>query len=129
MKSLFLFLPVSALLLLSCGGKEKTAPETVQSYSAPEAAQTKEVSGDKNLAGYALINASDCLSCHKDAGKLVGPSYQDIAAKYSVAEREKLADAIINGSTGKWGEVPMVAHPNLQKEDVLKMVDYILSVK
>jgi cytochrome c551/c552 len=30
-----------------------------------------------------LIEGADCLACHKIDAKLIGPSYQDVAAKYT----------------------------------------------
>ena len=79
--------------------------------------------------GKALIAGSDCLTCHKEDAKLVGPSYQEIAAKYTEADIDMLADKIINGGSGVWGEVPMSAHAGMDKENAKKMVKYILTLK
>ena len=40
-----------------------------------------------------------------------------------------LADKIINGGSGVWGEVPMSAHAVMDKENAKKMMKYILTVK
>ena len=79
--------------------------------------------------GLALIEGADCLGCHKVDAKLVGPSYQEVADKYTVADEDHLIDKIINGGKGNWGEIPMTPHAGMSKENAKKMVEYILSLK
>ncbi len=115
------------LFLFSCQKKEQQSVET-ETPIVPEV--KKEVrEGNKSLPGYTLITGSDCLSCHKDSQTFVGPSYADIADKYSDADEELLASKIIEGGSGVWGQVPMQAHPNVSKEHAKEMVKYILSFK
>lgn len=80
--------------------------------------------------GAQLIAASDCLGCHKEQEKLVGPAYKDVAAKYPPTQEniDKLAKKVISGGSGVWGEVPMTPHPNLALNDAKEMVKYILSL-
>jgi cytochrome c len=63
--------------------------------------------------------------------KIVGPSYADVAAKYESTEENvaMLAQKVINGGVGNWGEVPMPAHPGLSEEDAKDMVRYVLLLK
>lgn len=79
--------------------------------------------------GLALIEGADCLACHKIDSKLVGPSYQDVANKYTEADLDYLSQKIIDGGKGVWGEVPMNPHPEMQKENAQKIVKYILTLK
>jgi cytochrome c len=81
--------------------------------------------------GKVLISKSDCLSCHRPAIKLIGPSFHDIALKYpsSTENFQFLTDKIIKGGSGSWGPVPMSPHTQLSKTQVEKMVTYILSFK
>ena len=81
--------------------------------------------------GKELIAKSDCLVCHKLQGKMVGPSYSDMAAKYSYTKTnvQNLAGKIVSGGAGVWGQVPMTPHPNVTSENAQKMVTYILSLK
>jgi len=81
--------------------------------------------------GKALIEASDCRTCHKDDSKLIGPAYQEVAKKYESNEAniKMLAEKIIKGGQGNWGEIPMAGHPNISEEDASAMVEYILSMK
>ena len=80
-------------------------------------------------SGHDLMMKSDCMTCHKVDMKLVGPSFQEIAAKYKGQADvvDKLTEKVIQGGTGNWGQIPMMPHPALAKEEVKKMVEWILS--
>lgn len=125
MKKIIFSIAIS-IIAISCNKSEKPVEETTPEVVVPK---VEVVEGNKNLPGYELINKSDCLSCHKDADKFVGPSYAEIANKYTEGDTEALAAKIIDGSVGVWGEVPMVAHPHMDKEEAKKMVAYIMSMK
>ena len=82
-------------------------------------------------ANEALARKSDCLGCHAVATKLVGPAYKDVAAKYAgQADAQALVmQSIRNGGAGKWGELPMPAHPKLSDAELKKLASWILSLK
>ena len=86
-------------------------------------AETPEAKGQK------LVEGGDCMGCHKIDTKLVGPAFQDVAAKYTEADAEKLAKKIIDGGAGNWGEVPMTPHAGLSVENAKLMGAYVLSQK
>lgn len=79
--------------------------------------------------GHDLMMKSDCMTCHKLDMKLVGPSFQEMAAKYKgqADAVDKLVEKVIQGGSGNWGQIPMMPHPALAKEDVKKMVEWILA--
>jgi cytochrome c len=79
--------------------------------------------------GKALIAGSDCLACHQETNKLVGPAYAEVAKKYKEADIPKLVKKIIDGGSGVWGEIPMPPHASLAHDDVEAMVKYILTIK
>jgi cytochrome c len=81
--------------------------------------------------GLALIQNSDCAACHNAEVQTVGPSYTDIAKRYNdtTEARTTLANKIIKGGAGNWGQIPMTAHPDLMLDDALSMVDYIFTFK
>jgi len=81
--------------------------------------------------GKELLKKSDCLTCHKEDIKVVGPAYKDVAKKYPSTEAnyELLSKKVIAGGSGNWGAIPMAPHANLAEADVKKMVEYILSLK
>jgi len=115
---------VASIFIIACGGTD-TSNETEQVASA-------EVQSANNFdAGKQLIAKSDCLGCHKEQEKLIGPSYVEVAKKYPTnAENIKLlAGKIINGGAGVWGEVPMTPHPQISTADAETMVVYILNLK
>ncbi len=87
----------------------------------------------KNLSvstGKRLIDLSDCKSCHSVDQKSIGPNYKEVAKKYKGAYQieGKLADKIVKGGGGVWGEQAMAAHPQISKDDAKEMVKYILSL-
>ncbi len=80
--------------------------------------------------GKRLMELSDCMACHSIDKKSIGPSYREVAKKY---QRERdvvsmLADKIINGGGGVWGEQAMSAHPQIKKDDAKEIVRYIMSL-
>ncbi len=83
---------------------------------------------DPAVRGKALVEGSDCLSCHNVDTKVIGPSYHEVAAKYTEADIDQLAQKIIDGGKGIWGEIPMTPHPGVNKEDAKQMVKYILAL-
>lgn len=79
--------------------------------------------------GLALIEGADCLTCHKMDVRVVGPSYQEVADKYTAGDLDMLASKIIDGGKGNWGEIPMTPHAGMSKENAKKMVEYIMTLK
>lgn len=94
--------------------------------------QGHQVAPSNNFkVGKDLIENSDCRACHAVDKVVVGPSYLDVAARYKGDENAKamLMGNIIEGSRGNWGDRPMAAHPQLSREEVGEMVNYILSLE
>jgi len=56
-----------------------------------------------------LLQKNVCLACHQLDGKLVGPSFKDVAQRHAARADAQayLAERIQGGSTGQWGTVPM----------------------
>lgn len=81
-------------------------------------------------SGKRMIENNDCSACHSVAAKSIGPSYTEISKKYKKNRQNisLLANKIINGGGGVWGEQAMAAHPDLAEEDAKSIVDYILSI-
>jgi len=119
-KVLICFSAIS-IFILSCGGKSE------QTESTTEATATQS---DPIKEGEKLVSENDCKTCHHPTNKIIGPSHTDVAKKYefTAANVDLLADHIIKGSTGVWGEIPMNAHADLSPEDAKKMARYVLSL-
>jgi cytochrome c len=81
-------------------------------------------------AGKRLIDLSDCKACHAIDKKSIGPAYIDVAKKYRRGQTSinQLAEKVIKGGGGVWGEQAMAAHPQVSLSDARDMVDYILSL-
>jgi len=140
MNKLVLTALLFSLTLTSCSDKKETESTTPAQESnvmleepkpqdtAPAAAPLS--GADAEIAeGKSLVEGTDCLSCHKIDSKLVGPAYQEVAGKYTDADIDHLAQKIIDGGKGVWGDIPMTPHAGLSKENAQKMVKYILSLK
>ncbi|MDN5288101.1 MAG: c-type cytochrome [Mucilaginibacter sp.] len=96
------------------------------SVESPAPAVSIATSSDK---GAQLIVQSDCRNCHKEQEKLIGPAFNAIAKKYTLKNIDSLANKIIKGGAGSWGDIPMTPHPSLQKNDAKEMVAFILKMK
>lgn len=120
-------------------GVESTSPvpatpsaDTAAASQAPAAeVPATAAAAPAGKDGKALIEASDCRTCHQDAVKVIGPAYTDVAKKYpnTPANVKMLAGKVIGGGKGNWGEIPMTPHPNVSQGDAEAMVSYILSMK
>lgn len=80
--------------------------------------------------GRVLVEASDCKTCHHPTNKNIGPAHKTVAEKYEYTDANvtMLAEKIIKGGSGTWGELAMNPHPDLSKEDAEKMARYVLSL-
>ena len=136
MKKVVLGAVLSALTMISCSDKKPTEtavesnvmleePKTIDSAAMASKSETLTPEAE----GKELLEGMDCLSCHKVDAKLVGPSYQDVAAKYTEADRDMLASKIIEGGKGNWGDIPMTPHSTVTKDEAGQMIDYVLSLK
>jgi cytochrome c len=145
MKKIILVLGICSVII-ACNSVDKSGSAT-DTTSAGEntSASAQQPNADTNVNkigtdspassgsgnGEELIGKSDCLTCHKVDMKLLGPAYQDVAAKYEATDDniEMLAKKIIEGGGGVWGDIPMSPHPAVSTEDAKTMVKYILSLK
>lgn len=132
MRRLFLFCGVCfmTLVLASCGGskKEEAKEENSDDYEIAEAEGPS--SEDLIAEGKTLVDANDCKTCHHPTNKIIGPAHADVAKKYDFTEAtvKTLADKIIKGGSGNWGEIAMNPHPTLSQGDAEKMARYVLSL-
>jgi len=142
MKKVFIVLCISAVIT-ACGGGSKSGSAD-STAAANETAKSAESNADTNAnktgtepaagatePGAKLIAASDCSTCHKADVKLIGPAFKDIAAKYPATDAniDTLANKVIKGGKGNWGDIPMAGHPTLAVNDAKTIVKYILSLK
>jgi cytochrome c len=140
LKNLFLLIALS-IAISSCGdnndqtGNHADSTNAVNfnkdvkkadSVKSPAPAVSIANSSDK---GAQLIIQSDCRNCHKEQEKLIGPAFIAIAKKYTLKNINSLADKVIKGGAGSWGDISMSPHPSLQRNDAKEMVAFILKMK
>lgn len=82
-------------------------------------------------AGRALMDKSDCFTCHKIEENEVGPAFQRIAQKYPNDKKsvEYLVGKIRDGGTGVWGTGVMNSHALLPDSALRTIVSYIFTLK
>lgn len=83
------------------------------------------------FASQELATQKNCMACHQVAQKVVGPSYKDLAAKYAGQKDavDKLAEKVIKGGVGVWGQVPMPANTQVTPAEAKQLVQWILAIK
>jgi cytochrome c len=82
-------------------------------------------------ASAALSQKAGCSVCHQLDKKGLGPSYQQIAARYrgDANAAALMAQRVRQGSSGVWGKVPMQPVPTgkISDADLKSLVDWILA--
>ena len=116
------------LFFISCGNNDDSKEK-----STTNSETTKTEATDPEAAkGLELVTKSDCFGCHKLTETSIGPAYALIAAKYKTITPQNMDSMVVQinkGGFGRWGNVPMTAHPGISKEDAQSMVHYIMSIK
>lgn len=95
------------------------------------AAASTSVHAVDAAAAIELAKANGCLSCHSAQEKVVGPAYAAIAAKYKDDKDAvaNLVQSIQYGSKGKWGRIPMPAHPSMNAADIKTLAQWVMTIK
>ncbi|HEX8010280.1 MAG TPA: c-type cytochrome [Casimicrobiaceae bacterium] len=100
--------------------------------AAPAAAGAPEPGAPLDMAAaQALMQKDGCAACHAVDKKIVGPAYQDVAAKYKGDKDApaKLVQKVKSGGAGVWGQVPMPPNSAAPDDDVKALVAWILTLK
>ena len=126
MKKLLVIISFSGVVI-GCG-QNKDAKQSTTEEKGTATASTENPDYAKGLE---LVGKSDCLTCHKINEKSIGPAYQEVANRYTATADvlDTLSQKIITGGSGRWGSIPMTAHPQITKEDAITMVKYIMTLK
>ena len=121
---------MSVLIVSFSCSKSENSNNNEAISAEPEVAEPVVVT-DPIAEGKSLVEGADCLGCHKLDEKMIGPSYKEVSEKYENTPEnvEMLAEKIIKGSSGIWGDVPMPAHHGMSTENAKYMAQYILSSK
>jgi cytochrome c len=84
-----------------------------------------------NAAAEAMMKKDGCAACHEIDKKLIGPPFQDVAAKYRGDKdvAAKLTDKVKKGGTHVWGDIVMPPNILASDADIKELVDWILTLK
>ncbi len=76
-----------------------------------------------------LATKSGCMACHAVDKKVVGPGYNEVAAKYKgdAGAEAKLIAKVKAGGSGVWGAIPMPPNAAVKDEDIKTLVKWILA--
>lgn len=76
-----------------------------------------------------LLDTNACMGCHALDGKLLGPSFKEVAIKYKSDKQAQsiLARSIIKGGVGKWGHIPMPAMSSLTDQQAEAIAKFVLT--
>ncbi|MFC5429388.1 c-type cytochrome [Paraburkholderia denitrificans] len=79
--------------------------------------------------GQAVARTNACMGCHAVDRKLVGPSFQQIAARYKgdAGAQVRLEKKVRDGGAGVWGAIPMPSHPVMNAADIHTVVGWVLA--
>ena len=82
-------------------------------------------------AAEAMMKKDGCAACHAVDKKIIGPSYQEVSAKYKGDKdaAAKLAKKVKDGGSGVWGQIPMPPNVAVPPADINALVDWILTLK
>lgn len=84
-----------------------------------------------NAAAEAMMKKDGCAACHAIDKKVVGPAYQEVAAKYMGDPKAAamLIDKVKKGGMGVWGQIPMPPNAQVSDADIKDLVAWILTLK
>ncbi len=112
----------------------KPAPLVLDHLAPGQKAPGKISTSEKTTAAVvpdvrALLAKNSCTACHGMKNKIVGPGFNEIAAKYQgKAETESyLMKKIIAGGSGVWGSTPMPAQAQLKETDAKAIAQWLSS--
>jgi cytochrome c5 len=82
-------------------------------------------------SGQAMMQKDGCAACHAVDKKVLGPAYQDVAAKYKgdATAVAKLTQKVKAGGVGVWGQIPMPPNTQVPDVDIKALVSWILTLK
>ena len=119
------------------GASSAAAPATATSTvsAAPPAAAaaapaTKAGAALDLASGQAMMQKDGCAACHAVDKTIVGPAYNQVAAKYrgDKTAAARLEQKVKTGGSGVWGPVPMPPNSAVPDADIKVLVSWILTL-
>jgi cytochrome c551/c552 len=122
--------PIADYLVKTYGAEKGMATAAVT--AAPQVikvADKPEIAKGAVLDVQALMNSNGCIACHAVDKKIVGPSFNEVAAKYANQPDAitQVAHNIRTGGAGKWGPIPMPPFSALSEAEAQALARYVLA--
>ncbi len=117
------------MLVSACGAKKDSA--NAEEYVANEGkASSSGNAVDQVALGEVLVKSNDCNTCHHKTNTVIGPAHLAVAQKYEFTDAsvKLLAEKIMKGGSGVWGQIPMAAHIDVSQSEAESMARYVLSL-
>jgi cytochrome c len=76
-----------------------------------------------------LARSKNCMACHAVERKLVGPSFKDVAGRYTEKDIAHLVAVIQRGGSGRWGAIPMPANASVTAKEAETLSRWVLQQK
>ncbi len=101
-----------------------TAPLTQKMAVAATVAAAPASAGSEAKV---LLNSHSCTACHGINSKIVGPGFNEVAAKHKdkAGLQAYLVEKIKNGGVGVYGAIPMPPQPQLSDADAQAIAGWI----
>ena len=128
----YLYIVLTATLLLACKGEDKKETYTTGSGEAAEGAAANFTPAQK--AGLEIFNGKgNCYTCHKPEQKAIGPSIKEIASIYKTKNGDMAAflrgkaDPIVDPSQYATMKTNFYITKHFTDEEMQAVVDYMMS--
>ncbi|HJV85292.1 MAG TPA: c-type cytochrome [Noviherbaspirillum sp.] len=112
-------------------GADTTKPAPTGPLSAGKEAKASAAgsSAAAEPAGLSMAKKNACVACHGVENKIVGPGFNEIAAKYkgNASAEASLVGKIKSGGSGVWGSVPMPSQAHVKDDEIKTIVSWILT--
>lgn len=96
--------------------------------TAAAAAPAMPRTASAQIGADALAQRNGCTACHATDHRVVGPSFEEVAAKYRQdgGALQRLTDKVRTGGAGNWGNIPMPAQAQIDEGDLRTVIKWIL---
>ncbi|MGQ0619582.1 MAG: c-type cytochrome [Panacagrimonas sp.] len=104
---------------------------TASAAEAAKPAASSAPTAPENAAVTAVLGANGCTGCHGMDKKILGPGFNEIAAKYKYKGQKDakahLTTRIKAGGSGVWGQISMPPQPAITEAELTTVVDWLLA--
>lgn len=109
---------------IDTAAKEKAG---VNPASAADEHQPQQVAQSPSVQD--IAKQRNCLACHGLQNKIVGPGFNEIAARYKsdASAAAKLLQKVKSGGSGNWGSTPMPSQAGIPDSELQMLIKWILA--